>query len=234
MRTVETQVYVAAAQKNLLEDRMKICTELWDIGIKVRRFLYSTPCDVIHFFVYLQTEMSYKANPKLLGQLQTCEEQGIPWAIIIGQSELEKGVVKLRHVVSRHEEEIERTKLADVLKEKLSAPVFWRQFAVQRYCIWIKMFESISSVAWLANPIKKFGIRLWETNIIYCIFGGRSCHFAYRIMCLFCTVQSIIINANETRERHTNLVLWKCDMSDVEGWGRSDRGFLFPDFRETS
>lgn len=124
MRTVETQVYVAAAQKNLLEDRMKICTELWDIGIKVRRFLYSTPCDVIHFFVYLQTEMSYKANPKLLGQLQTCEEQGIPWAIIIGQSELEKGVVKLRHVVSRHEEEIERTKLADVLKEKLSAPVF--------------------------------------------------------------------------------------------------------------
>ncbi|XP_057375447.1 histidine--tRNA ligase-like [Daphnia carinata] len=103
MRTVETQVYVAAAQKNLLEDRMKICAELWDIGIK--------------------TEMSYKANPKLLGQLQTCEEQGIPWAIIIGQSELEKGVVKLRNVVSRHEEEIERTKLTDVLKEKLSAQV---------------------------------------------------------------------------------------------------------------
>ena len=68
--------------------------------------------------------MSYKANPKLLGQLQTCEEQGIPWAIIIGQSELEKGVVKLRHVSSRQEEEIERSKLADVLKQKLNKDVW--------------------------------------------------------------------------------------------------------------
>lgn len=34
-RTVETEVYVAAAQKNLLEERMKICAELWDNGIKV-------------------------------------------------------------------------------------------------------------------------------------------------------------------------------------------------------
>lgn len=76
--------------------------------------------------VSLQTEMSYKANPKLLGQLQTCEEQGIPWAIIIGQSELEKGVVKLRHVPSRQEEEIERSKLADVLKQKLNASIVWR------------------------------------------------------------------------------------------------------------
>lgn len=64
--------------------------------------------------------MSYKANPKLLAQLQTCEELAIPWAIIIGQSELEKGIVKLRHVASRQEEEIERSKLVDVLKQKLA------------------------------------------------------------------------------------------------------------------
>lgn len=63
--------------------------------------------------------MSYKANPKLLGQLQTCEELAIPWAIIIGQSELEKGVVKLRGVISRHEEEVERSNLLEVLKAKL-------------------------------------------------------------------------------------------------------------------
>jgi len=64
--------------------------------------------------------MSYKANPKLLVQLQTCEEQGIPWAIVIGQSELEKGIVKLRNVTSREEIEVERTSLVDVLKKKLS------------------------------------------------------------------------------------------------------------------
>ena len=33
--TVETQVMVASGQKNLLEDRMKIYTKLWDAGIKV-------------------------------------------------------------------------------------------------------------------------------------------------------------------------------------------------------
>lgn len=36
VRTVETQVLVAAGQKNMLEERMRICTMLWDAGIKVR------------------------------------------------------------------------------------------------------------------------------------------------------------------------------------------------------
>ena len=35
VRTIDTQVYVAAAQKNLIEERMKICAELWDNNIKV-------------------------------------------------------------------------------------------------------------------------------------------------------------------------------------------------------
>ena len=34
-RTTETDVYVASAQKNLVEERLKICTELWDADIKV-------------------------------------------------------------------------------------------------------------------------------------------------------------------------------------------------------
>ena len=67
--------------------------------------------------------MSYKANPKLLVQLQTCEELGIPWAIIIGQSEIEQGIVKLRNVTSRHEEEVQRSQLVQVLKQKTQ---LWR------------------------------------------------------------------------------------------------------------
>lgn len=35
VRTIETQVMVASGQKNLLEERMRICTQLWDAGIKV-------------------------------------------------------------------------------------------------------------------------------------------------------------------------------------------------------
>lgn len=39
-RTTEVEVYVASAQKNLLEQRMKICRELWDHGIKVSWFIF--------------------------------------------------------------------------------------------------------------------------------------------------------------------------------------------------
>lgn len=36
IRTTETEVYVATAQKNLLEQRMELCRELWDDGFKVK------------------------------------------------------------------------------------------------------------------------------------------------------------------------------------------------------
>ncbi|KAI5645155.1 histidyl-tRNA synthetase domain-containing protein [Phthorimaea operculella] len=82
IRTNEVEVYVASAQKNFLEERMKICAELWDAGIK--------------------TEQSYKKNPKMLNQLQHCEENGIPLAVVLGESELKRGMVKLRDIVTRY------------------------------------------------------------------------------------------------------------------------------------
>lgn len=51
----------------------------------------------------LQTEQSYKRNPKALTQFQYCEENGIPLAVILGQSEIEAGIVKLRNVATREE-----------------------------------------------------------------------------------------------------------------------------------
>lgn len=36
IRTTDVEVYVASAQKNLFEERMKLCRELWDEGFKVR------------------------------------------------------------------------------------------------------------------------------------------------------------------------------------------------------
>lgn len=35
VRTTEVQVMVASAQKNLLEERLKLVTELWNAGVKV-------------------------------------------------------------------------------------------------------------------------------------------------------------------------------------------------------
>ena len=68
----------------------------------------------------IRTEQPYKKNPKMLNQLQYCEDNGIPFAVIIGESELEKGVVKLRDIQTREETEVARADLVDVIKAKRS------------------------------------------------------------------------------------------------------------------
>ncbi|XP_077330271.1 histidine--tRNA ligase, cytoplasmic [Lithobates pipiens] len=100
IRTTETQVLVAAAQKKLLEERMKLIAELWNAGIKA--------------------EMLYKKNPKLLNQLQYCEETGIPLVAIIGEQELKDGVVKLRVVSTREEVDVARPNLVEEIQRRTS------------------------------------------------------------------------------------------------------------------
>ncbi|XP_036752049.1 histidine--tRNA ligase, cytoplasmic isoform X2 [Manis pentadactyla] len=103
VRTTETQVLVASAQKKLLEERLKLVSELWDAGIKA--------------------ELLYKKNPKLLSQLQYCEEAGIPLVAIIGEQELEDGVIKLRSVASREEVDVRREDLVEEIKKRTSLPL---------------------------------------------------------------------------------------------------------------
>uniref|UniRef100_A0A8C9DRH6 Histidine--tRNA ligase, cytoplasmic n=1 Tax=Prolemur simus TaxID=1328070 RepID=A0A8C9DRH6_PROSS len=100
VRTTETQVLVASAQKKLLEERLKLVSELWDAGIKA--------------------ELIYKKNPKLLNQLQYCEEAGIPLVAIIGEQELKDGVIKLRSVASREEVDVRREDLVEEIKRRTS------------------------------------------------------------------------------------------------------------------
>ncbi|NWU93257.1 SYHC protein, partial [Upupa epops] len=83
IRTTETEVLVATPHKHLVAARLKLISELWDAGIKA--------------------EMLYKKDPKLLKQLQYCEDTGIPLAAIVGEQELADGVVKLRDVARREE-----------------------------------------------------------------------------------------------------------------------------------
>uniref|UniRef100_A0AAQ5YJ60 histidine--tRNA ligase n=1 Tax=Amphiprion ocellaris TaxID=80972 RepID=A0AAQ5YJ60_AMPOC len=100
VRTTEVQVMVASAQKNLLEERLRLVTELWNAGIKA--------------------EVMYKKNPKLLSQLQHCEESGIPLVAILGEQELKDGVVKLRVVATREEIDIARTDLTSEIRRRTS------------------------------------------------------------------------------------------------------------------
>ncbi|CAI2351153.1 unnamed protein product [Caenorhabditis sp. 36 PRJEB53466] len=102
LRTSETEVFVASAQKNLLKERMKLVNTLWSAGIK--------------------TEMAYKANPKALTQFQYAEERRIPLVIIIGERELQEGIVKLRNVVTREEMDVSLDSLVTVIRQTLAAP----------------------------------------------------------------------------------------------------------------
>jgi histidyl-tRNA synthetase len=74
----------------------------------------------IEFFLSLQAEHSYKRNPKLLAQLQYCEDMGIPLAAILGESELTRGIVKLRKVVTRQEIEVQRENVAQAVRDLLT------------------------------------------------------------------------------------------------------------------
>ncbi|XP_073424180.1 histidine--tRNA ligase, cytoplasmic-like isoform X2 [Dendrobates tinctorius] len=100
IRTTETQVLVASAQPHFLEERMKLLTALWSAGIKA--------------------EMVHRKNPKLLAQLQYCEKTGIPLVAIIGEQELNDGVVKLRDTATREEVNIAREHLVEEIQKRTS------------------------------------------------------------------------------------------------------------------
>ncbi|KAG8133062.1 putative Histidyl-tRNA synthetase protein [Naja naja] len=66
-----------------------------------------------------EAEMLYKKNPRLLEQLQYCEETGIPLAVIVGEQELNDGIVKLRDVVTRKEVNIPQESFIEEIKRRL-------------------------------------------------------------------------------------------------------------------
>jgi len=100
IRTTETEVYVVSAQKNLVEHRMRLCQELWSADIK--------------------TEQSYKKNPKSLDQFQYCESNGIPFAVILGQSEIAENCVTFRSIATREERKIPRDELIAEIRKELA------------------------------------------------------------------------------------------------------------------
>uniref|UniRef100_UPI00358F16D4 histidine--tRNA ligase-like n=1 Tax=Myxine glutinosa TaxID=7769 RepID=UPI00358F16D4 len=97
VRTTETQVLVASAQKGLFDERLRLLKELWAAGIKA--------------------ETSYRISPKLLSQLQQAEQSGIPLVALLGTEELAAGTVRLRTVATRQEIEIPREKIVEVISK---------------------------------------------------------------------------------------------------------------------
>ncbi|GJP47170.1 hypothetical protein CLOM_g6397 [Closterium sp. NIES-68] len=99
IRATETQVLVASIGPDLLRTRMEIASALWADGVKA--------------------EFVMAASPNMQRQLEFANKAGIPWMVIFGSAELDKGTVKVKDLERREEEEVSRANLILYLKKKL-------------------------------------------------------------------------------------------------------------------
>ena len=93
-------VLIVSAGKKLVDARMKVCGELWGAAIRC--------------------EMICKSNPKILTQFQYAEKNRIPWIVVIGQSELDDGIVKVRNTVSKEETVVPRENMVPYIQSLLN------------------------------------------------------------------------------------------------------------------
>ncbi|GAA6013557.1 hypothetical protein JCM8202_000732 [Rhodotorula sphaerocarpa] len=99
-----TEVYVMSLGDGLLEERMKVCKDLWAAGIKA--------------------EFMYKAKPKLPKQFEVIDKERIPYAVQVSPGELAKGTIRVKPQVGKelgsgNDVEIKREELVPWLLEKL-------------------------------------------------------------------------------------------------------------------
>ncbi|CAH0026742.1 unnamed protein product [Clonostachys rhizophaga] len=79
VRNNEVDVYVMAfGGKGFLKERMAICAQLWEAGIKA--------------------EFLYKIKPKVPAQFKAAEVNGVPFAIFLGDDEVAAGKVKVKEM----------------------------------------------------------------------------------------------------------------------------------------
>ncbi|KAB7501841.1 Histidine--tRNA ligase, cytoplasmic [Armadillidium nasatum] len=99
IRSSYTQVMVASPCKGMLQDRLRLLSLLHSKKI----------C----------AETSYKNNPKLLNQLQYAEENQIPLVILVGESEIKEGVIKIRVTETREEVTVKKEEMVDEIRKRL-------------------------------------------------------------------------------------------------------------------
>lgn len=136
VRTIEVEAYVCAIGELAMKERMAIARLLWDNDIKVRAVdlyeddggpLHSYPCTTYCGLLggwSPQAEFSYKRNPKVLDQLNYCEKNGIPLALLVGNDEIQAGVVKVKTVNNRDDKgtPIPLNEMVAEIKRRLTDP----------------------------------------------------------------------------------------------------------------
>lgn len=99
LRSTHTEVLVASIGPEMLAERMKLSKKLWDAGIK--------------------TEYLFAVAPNMQRQLEYANKTGIPWMVLFGADELERGSVKVKDLEKRTEEEVKMEVLSELLLNKL-------------------------------------------------------------------------------------------------------------------
>ncbi|KAK1610322.1 hypothetical protein QYE76_033995 [Lolium multiflorum] len=96
-RTTETEVLLSILGKDLTL-AAELASELWRAEIKAE----------------------IKLSPKVQNHIRYATQSGIPWMVIVGQSEIRDGKVKLKNISARQEEDVPRKDFAQVLKQRLT------------------------------------------------------------------------------------------------------------------
>ncbi|OEL14059.1 Histidine--tRNA ligase, cytoplasmic [Dichanthelium oligosanthes] len=97
IRTTETEVLVSILGKDLTL-AAELVSELWSAGIKAE----------------------FKLTTRVMNHIKYAEKSGIPWMVLVGESEMQKGSVKLKDVKANQEEEVDRKEFVQKLKNRLS------------------------------------------------------------------------------------------------------------------
>jgi histidyl-tRNA synthetase len=98
LQRTPVSVYVASipsGRYDMSRERMAVCAALWRAGISA--------------------EMSYAADPKLQKQVTAAAEGGVPYMVVLGEDECDKGLVQVKDMVRRTAASVPRGELVDTL-----------------------------------------------------------------------------------------------------------------------
>ena len=90
-------VLVASVGKGMTVARLEVCAALWKAG--------------------LSAETLYSENPKMGVQFDKAFEGGIPFMVVLGEDEVARGTVKVKHLATKEELEMNR---ADMVQQLLA------------------------------------------------------------------------------------------------------------------
>ncbi|XP_048334795.2 histidine--tRNA ligase, cytoplasmic [Ziziphus jujuba] len=97
IRATKTEVLVSILGDDLLE-AAELASLLWNAGIKAE----------------------YLVNKRISKHFDRATESGIPWMIIVGERERKEGIVKLKDLSTKSEEDISRSRIVEELRKRLN------------------------------------------------------------------------------------------------------------------